>query len=191
MSEQPGEQLDEEPQEVRGAPGSRDTGSDQPGGGPVDRPQGTVDEGPPSTVDPQEVIDPQMPNPIGDGGTTTEDAGPLGGPGEVPPQDTGRAVPPYPGRRESAEVDTSGESVRREGAHVGGATGPVEDAERKAPDPSDTPGGAVASPADEQPADEQRADERSADERSAETPGEPSDTGPAHSAGVRRAEDQR
>jgi hypothetical protein len=177
MSEQPGEHLAEEPQDARGAPGSRDTGSDEPGGGPVDRPEGSVGEGPPSTVDPQEVIDPQMPNPIGDGGTTTDDAGSLGGAGEMPPQDTGPAVPPYPGRRDRADVDTSGESTHREGVRVGGATGPVEDAERKAPDPSGTPGGAVASPAEEQPAPE------------SDEPADPG-VGPAHSAGVRRAEDQ-
>ena len=33
--------LPEEPQEERGAPGSRDTGSDQPSGGPTDRPSGS------------------------------------------------------------------------------------------------------------------------------------------------------
>jgi hypothetical protein len=44
VSEQPGEQLDEEPQSARGPEGSRDTGSDEPGGGPVDRPEGTSDE---------------------------------------------------------------------------------------------------------------------------------------------------
>ena len=32
------EQVEEEPQAERGAPGSRDTGSDEPEGGPVDRP---------------------------------------------------------------------------------------------------------------------------------------------------------
>jgi hypothetical protein len=36
----PGEHRTEEPQEERGAPGSRDTGSDQPSGGPADRPSG-------------------------------------------------------------------------------------------------------------------------------------------------------
>ncbi|MGZ8803109.1 MAG: hypothetical protein ACXWZL_10995 [Mycobacterium sp.] len=35
------EHLSEEPQEERGAPGSRDTGSDQPSAGPADRPSGT------------------------------------------------------------------------------------------------------------------------------------------------------
>jgi hypothetical protein len=49
----PAAQLQEEPQSARGAPGSRDTGSDQPGGGPVDRPAGTSDEDSDTTVDPQ------------------------------------------------------------------------------------------------------------------------------------------
>jgi hypothetical protein len=44
MTDQPGEQLEEEPQEERGPAGSRDTGSDEPSGGPVDRPAGTTDE---------------------------------------------------------------------------------------------------------------------------------------------------
>jgi hypothetical protein len=39
MSEQPGEQLDEEPQSARGP-----MGSDEPGGGPVDRPEGASDD---------------------------------------------------------------------------------------------------------------------------------------------------
>ena len=33
MTEEPGEHLSEEPQSARGAPGSRDTGSDEPGTG--------------------------------------------------------------------------------------------------------------------------------------------------------------
>ncbi|MGV0792581.1 hypothetical protein [Mycolicibacterium sp. XJ1819] len=36
-----GDNPSQEPQEERGAPGSRDTGSDQPSGGPADRPSGT------------------------------------------------------------------------------------------------------------------------------------------------------
>ncbi len=55
MSDKPGEQLDEEPQEERGAEGSRDTGSDEPGGGPVDRPAGTADEDDDTGIDPQET----------------------------------------------------------------------------------------------------------------------------------------
>ena len=38
----PGGHLSEEPQERRGAAGSRDTGSDEPSGGPTDRPSGTL-----------------------------------------------------------------------------------------------------------------------------------------------------
>jgi hypothetical protein len=53
MSETPGEHLTEEPQEERGAPGSRDSGSDEPGGGPVDRPAGTSDEEADTSVAPQ------------------------------------------------------------------------------------------------------------------------------------------
>jgi len=44
MSEQSGKHLEEEPQEERGPEGSRDTGSDEPSGGPTDRPAGTSDE---------------------------------------------------------------------------------------------------------------------------------------------------
>jgi hypothetical protein len=89
----------------------------------------------------------------------------------------GKAVPPYEGRRGSADVDDE-EKARRDGANVGGATGPVESGERKAPVPEDTPRGAVASPADEQPA----ADSPGGD------PGEAS-VGPAHHAGTTRGED--
>jgi hypothetical protein len=43
MSNTPGEHLQPEPQSERGEPGSRDTGSDEPGGGPADRPAGSFD----------------------------------------------------------------------------------------------------------------------------------------------------
>jgi hypothetical protein len=89
----------------------------------------------------------------------------------------GSAVPPYEGRRESADVDGE-EKLRRDGANVGGAAGPVESSVRKAPEPADTPGGATASPADEQPAENTPDDE----------PGEAS-VGPAHHAGTTRGED--
>ena len=93
------------------------------------------------------------------------------------PDTAGRAVPPYEGRRETADVDPSDESTK-DGARVGGATGPVEDDEQKAPDPSATERGAVASPADEQPADQMPESEES-------DPG----VGPAHVAGTSRGED--
>jgi hypothetical protein len=100
-------------------------------------------------------------------------------PGDPGPTDPaqGSAVPPYEGRRESADVD-GGQKPHRDGADVGGATGPVESDQRKAPEPADTPRGAVASPADEQPAEESGGPD----------PGEAS-VGPAHSAGTTRGED--
>lgn len=67
------------------------------------------------------------------------------------PDTEGRAVPPYEGRREAADVDGADEAVQ-DGAYVGGATGPVADDRMKAPDPAETEGGATTSPADEQPA---------------------------------------
>jgi hypothetical protein len=68
MSETPGEHLDEEPQEERGPMGSRDTGSSEPGGGPVDRPEGTAREGSGSSVDPQGADEGETQLPTGDGG---------------------------------------------------------------------------------------------------------------------------
>lgn len=44
MTESDSSHLEEEPQEERGPEGSRDTGSDEPGAGPVDRPADTSDE---------------------------------------------------------------------------------------------------------------------------------------------------
>jgi hypothetical protein len=59
--------LKAEPQEERGAPGSRDTGSDEPGGGPVDRPAGTASEDADTTVDAQDAQHPDAPHlPTGD-----------------------------------------------------------------------------------------------------------------------------
>ena len=62
MSEKPGEQLDEEAQEERGPQGSRDTGSDEPSGGPVDRPAGEADEESDTSVHPQESQHPESPD---------------------------------------------------------------------------------------------------------------------------------
>ena len=61
--DKPAAHLDEEPQSARGAPGSRDTGSDEPAGGPVDRAAGTSGEEDDTTVDPQssETGGPTMP----------------------------------------------------------------------------------------------------------------------------------
>lgn len=57
MTDVPGEQLDEEPQSERGAPGSRDTGSDEPSGGPADRPTGKADAESDTSVAPQQSDD--------------------------------------------------------------------------------------------------------------------------------------
>lgn len=128
--------------------GARDSGADTPEPGGGDRPVGTVDEdaNPP-------VSDP-----------TASDT--YGGTGELPPQDTGSAIPPYEGRQQSAV--TEGE---------GGATRPAADAEFKSASPSDTPGGATQSPADEQPASQMPETDRDDDR-----------VGPAHVAGTRPGE---
>lgn len=60
--QQPGDQLDEEPQEERGAQGSRDIGSTEPGGGPVDRPAGEADERSDTAVQPQSSQHPESPD---------------------------------------------------------------------------------------------------------------------------------
>lgn len=78
----------EEPQSEHGAKGTRDTGSDTPGGGSADRPAGTIDE--------EEVTSTRDHNP-------TEEN--VGSTGTLPPEDAEPAVPPYEGRRTSTEGD--------------------------------------------------------------------------------------
>jgi hypothetical protein len=90
----------------------------------------------------------------------------------------GRAVPPYEGRRKSADV-AGKEKTSKEGARTAGATGPVEDEDMKAKEPGRTKGGATESPDDEKPADRTR---RPRDNGSG--------TGPAHHRGTPRGEDQ-
>ncbi|OBG28664.1 hypothetical protein A5764_02180 [Mycobacterium sp. 852002-51057_SCH5723018] len=130
--------------------GVRDTGSDTPEQGRGDRPVGTVDED----------ANPPMSDP------TASDT--YGGTGELPPQDTGSAVPPYEGRQESAAGGSEG---------AGGATGPAADSSFKSASPSDTPGGRSQSPADEQPASEMPESDRDDDS-----------VGPAHVEGTGRGE---
>lgn len=62
MSDTPGEHLEEEPQQARGPEGSRDTGSDEPSGGSVDRPAGTSDEESDTSVDAQGAQHPDAPD---------------------------------------------------------------------------------------------------------------------------------
>lgn len=94
----------------------------------------------------------------------------------------GKTVPPYSGRRKSAEPKGKPESTK-DGAKTGGATGPVTDEDMKAPEPSHTRGGATGSPAAEKSASEQPQRESG---RKTEDHG----TGPSHHRGTRRAEDQ-
>ncbi|OBK48318.1 hypothetical protein A5655_04615 [Mycobacterium sp. 1081908.1] len=130
--------------------GARDTGSDTPEQGSGDRPVGTVDED----------ANPPMSDP-----TASET---YSGTGELPPQDTGSAVPPYEGRQQGGAVSTEG---------PGGVTAPTPDPEFKSASPSDTAGGATQSPADEQPAAEMPESDLDDDR-----------VGPAHVAGTRRGE---
>jgi hypothetical protein len=94
------------------------------------------------------------------------------------PDTEGKTVPPYDGRRETADVDGQAESTK-DGVKTAGATGPVEDDKPKAPDPEDTERGEHASPTDEQPASE-----------STDTDTDPDMTGPSHEPGTGRAEDK-
>lgn len=137
--------------------GSRGTGSDLPSSGPADRPSGTLkgDESVPEHGEGDEKLDFEA-------GFTTEK-----------PRDVKPEIPPYDGRKTSAE---SGETTKKEGARVGGATAPTTDSAPK----GDTAAGATASPAQEEPA--------------AGGGGSDSDDGtdaPAHTPGTGRAEDKR
>lgn len=88
-------------------------------------------------------------HPEGDTGGGRSQRGPaVHVPGE---QEPGGVLPPYEGRKQSAEPDQEGGSMRG-GVRVGGATGPVDDDEYKAPSPGDSAQERTTSPADEQPA---------------------------------------
>ncbi|MGE2713520.1 hypothetical protein ACQI4L_05645 [Mycolicibacterium litorale] len=152
--------LSEEPQEQRGAPGSRDTGADVPSGGPADRPSGTLrgDETMPA------YAEEGKPGQTGSAKT------------EARPSDTEPAVPPYEGRQTTAKADTGGGGGE---TRTGGAVKPVTDTDYKDPSPQTTPGGATASPADEQPAASMPETDRDDDV-----------VGPSHTAGTARGEDR-
>jgi hypothetical protein len=149
-----------ESQSERGDIGSRDTGSDKPSGGPVDRPDGAIegDESVPA---------------MGDG----DEAVAHGGAGTLPPQNTDPVLPPYEGRQTHAKPETEAGDAggRNEGAAI-----PTGDESYKSPAPDSTPGGATASPADEQPASEQSETELDDDR-----------VGPAHVPGTGKAENKR
>ena len=150
--ENPDQQLTGEQQSERGDIGSRDTGSEQPSGGPTDRPEGGQS-------------DETVPSHSGD------EEGQYGGPGTLPPQDTGAAMPPYEGRQ------TTAKPAGAEGTE--GGPKPVESSTYKSPAPETTPGGATASPADEQPAAEQP-----------ETDLDDDRVGPAHTPGTTQGQDR-
>jgi hypothetical protein len=156
------EHLSEEPQQERGAPGSRDTGSDEPSGGTVDRPSGKIEgaESVPSHSDPKNT-------------DTSSNAKT-----EAPPSDTKPAVPPYEERQTVAKPE--GDSTKGDEAETGGAVKPVTDPEYKAEPPDQTAGGSTASPADEQPASQ-----------TSETDRDDDSVGPGHTPGTGRAEDKR
>lgn len=68
MTDVSADHLEEEPQAERGPMGSRDTGSDEPSGGPVDRPAGTSDGDSDTSVDAQQAQHSDTQLPTGDGG---------------------------------------------------------------------------------------------------------------------------
>ncbi len=95
-----------------------------------------------------------------------------------PPEDSPAAVPPYEGRKDSADSD---DRTAKEGARTGGAAAPTTTDDRmKSPEPSQTERGATASPSDEQPADQMPETEGS----------EGSTSDASHDAGTGRAEDK-
>jgi hypothetical protein len=91
---------------------------------------------------------------------------------------TERPMPPYDDRQKSAPVDSE-QDVHKDGANVGGATGPVENAEMKSTPKEETPRGAEASPSDEQPAADMP-----------ETDLDDDQVGPAHHAGTGKGENK-
>ena len=94
--------------------------------------------------------------------------------------DQNPVVPPYDDRRASADVDTDSDAAEKEGAKVGGATGPVEGAQ-PAENAEPTGREAGVSPADEQPAEEMP---------DGTSPVETDEgVGPAHIPGVPKGED--
>ena len=108
-STEPAAHLQEEPQSERGAPGSRDTGSAEPGGGPVDRPAGTLRRGQRHHGRPAGRPAPRRARPADrrPGRLTGREGRAMTmSPGDPGPTDSeGTAVPPYEGRRERADVD--------------------------------------------------------------------------------------
>ena len=132
-----------------------------------------TDDGSPTADRPAGTVDEDANPPLTDPTTSDVDRGT----GNIPPQDTGQAIPPYEGRQTAAKPESGDRDAND--ARSGGAAKPVSDADYKSPPPDSTPGGATASPADEQPAAKQS--ERDLDDDR---------VGPAHTSGTRRGEDK-
>lgn len=97
-----------------------------------------------------------------------------------PPEDTGAAVPPYEGRKETADSD---DQTSKGGARTGGAAAPTTDDQMKSPEPADTEGGATGSPATQElPAAEAGGGDGESEEATTSTA--------AHTPGTGRAEDK-
>ncbi|MFF0531912.1 hypothetical protein ACFYT3_26445 [Nocardia amikacinitolerans] len=96
----------EEPQSARGAPGSRDTGSDTVAGGPTDREPGDIGH--------EEMTSAEGERPERDTEFTTK-----------PGSDAEPAVPPYDERKDTANPPGETAAGEVEGADVGGATTPT------------------------------------------------------------------
>lgn len=62
MTDKPGEHLDEEPQEERGAAGSRDSGADEPAAGSPEREEGRASEQEDTSAKPSEAEEPEAPD---------------------------------------------------------------------------------------------------------------------------------
>ncbi|WP_431951309.1 hypothetical protein [Nocardia lijiangensis] len=98
----------EEPQSARGEPGSRDTGSDTVAGGPADRKPGDIGH--------EEQTSAEGVRSERETEFTTE-----------PPGDTEPAVPPYEGRKKTANPPDETATGKVGGADVGGATAPTDE----------------------------------------------------------------
>jgi hypothetical protein len=60
--DKPDTDAEEEPQEARGAKGSRDTGADKPSAGPAKRPAENAAKDADTSIRPQKPSDPDAPN---------------------------------------------------------------------------------------------------------------------------------
>lgn len=97
----------EEPQQARGEPGSRDTGADTAAGGPTEREPGDIGH--------EEVTSAHGEDTEREAEFTSE-----------PPSDTDPAVPPYEGRKPTANEPGETATGTVDDQDVGGATTPTD-----------------------------------------------------------------